>query len=70
MLRWLIQRNFVVIPKSIHKERMRENIDIFDFCLDEADMAQIKSLDTGKSTVYDEMDPKIAMSIGQVKIHD
>lgn len=70
MLRWLNQRGIVVIPKSVHKERMKENLDIFDFQLDDDDMATIKGLDTGKSTIYDEMDPNIAKFIGSYKIHE
>lgn len=70
MLRWLLDRDIVVIPKSVHKERMQENIDVFDFQLDEEDAAQIKALDTKKSTIYDEMDPKIAAFIATHKIHD
>ena len=69
MLRWLIQRNIVVIPKSVHKERIAQNLDVFDFVLDENDMSKIRTLDTGKSPIYDEMDPKMALYIGQVKIH-
>lgn len=49
ILRWLIQRNVVVIPKSVHKERMIENFNIFDFELSEDDMNRIKTMDTGKS---------------------
>ena len=49
ILRWLIQRNIVAIPKSVHKERMIENFNIFDFELSEDDMNKIKSMDTGKS---------------------
>lgn len=70
MLRWLLQRGIVVIPKTVHKQRMEENIQVFDFALDDADMQQIQSLDTGRSTIYDEMNPQMAMAIGQVKIHD
>ncbi len=70
MLRWLIQRNVVVIPKTIHKERMADNFNVFDFFLDEIDMERIKELDTGKSPIYDEMDPKMAFYIGQLKIHE
>ena len=70
MLRWLLQRDIAVIPKSVRKERMQENFDVFDFELTPADMEAIRTLDTGKSTIYDEMDPHVAMTIGQVKIHD
>lgn len=70
MLRWLLQRDIAVIPKSVRKERMKENFDVFGFELKEEDMQKIKELDTRKSTIYDEMDPKIALSIGQMKIHE
>ena len=49
ILRWLIQRNIVAIPKSVHKDRMIENFNIFDFELSSDDMNKIKSMDTGKS---------------------
>lgn len=70
MLRWLLTRGIVVIPKSVHKNRMEENLNVFDFALDDEDMVKIQALDTGKSTIYDEMNPKMALSIGQIKIHD
>ncbi|MBE6421917.1 aldo/keto reductase [Succinivibrio dextrinosolvens] len=70
MLRWLIQRNIPVIPKSSHKERIISNFDIFDFKLDEEDLLNIQKLDTKRSTIYDEMNPDIAMGIGSHKIHD
>lgn len=70
MLRWLIQRNIPVIPKSSHKDRIISNIDIFDFKLDEEDLLSIQKLDTKKSTIYDEMNPDIAIGIGNHKIHD
>ena len=70
MLRWLIERGVVVIPKSAHKERMEENIKVFDFALDANDMEKIRTLDTKKSTIYDEMDPEMALAIGRHTIHD
>ena len=48
-LRFLIQSDVVVIPKSTHKERMEQNLDVFDFSLSEADMEAIRTLDEGKS---------------------
>ncbi|MBP5243898.1 MAG: aldo/keto reductase [Succinivibrio sp.] len=70
MLRWLLQRNIPVIPKSSHKERIISNFDIFDFKLDDEELLSIKKLDTKKSTIYDEMNPDIAISIGSHRIHD
>jgi 2,5-diketo-D-gluconate reductase A len=56
MLRWLIQRGVVVIPKSVHKNRMEENIDVFDFELTAAEMAQIAMIDTNESQFFDHHD--------------
>ena len=70
MLRWLLQRGIAVIPKTVRKARMEENIAIFDFALDGADMQRIATLDTGRSTIYDEMDPNMAIGIGRHTIHD
>jgi diketogulonate reductase-like aldo/keto reductase len=70
MLRWLIQRNIPVIQKSSHKERIISNFNIFDFRLDEEDLLNIQKLDTKRSTIYDEMNPDIAIGIGSHKIHD
>ena len=52
-LRWLLQRGVIIIPKSTHKERMAENLNIFDFELTADDMARIQTLDTGKSLFFD-----------------
>lgn len=59
MLRWAIQRNIVVIPKSTHYERMVENIDVFDFTLDDEDMEKIKELDRKQSSFFSHTDPSI-----------
>ena len=53
VLRWLIQREVVVIPKSVRRERMAENFDVFDFELTAADLEQIAALDTGASVFFD-----------------
>ena len=55
-LRWLLQRGVIIIPKSTHKERMAQNLDILDFELSADDMTQIKTLDTGKSLFFDHHD--------------
>lgn len=64
ILRWLIQREVVAIPKSVKKERMAENIDIFDFELSLEDMDVISILDTKKSVFFDHRDPEIVKWIG------
>lgn len=53
VLRWMIQRQVVVIPKSVRPERMAENIDVFDFALSDDEMARIADLDTGRSLFFD-----------------
>jgi 2,5-diketo-D-gluconate reductase A len=57
VLRWLTQRQVVVIPKSVRPERMAENLDIFDFELTNEQIAQIAGLDTGASLFFDHRDP-------------
>jgi len=59
-LRWMIQRNVVVIPKTVHKDRMAENFDVFDFALDATDMETIATMDTGASVFLDHRDYEIA----------
>ena len=56
-LRFLIQSNVVVIPKSTHKERMEQNFDVFDFSLSAEDMAAIQKLDEGESLFFSHYDP-------------
>lgn len=63
ILRWLLQRGIVVIPKSVHKARMRENIDVFDFELSSADMQLMASLDKNESQFFDHRDPLAIESI-------
>lgn len=58
-LRWLIQRGVIIIPKSVHVERMKQNLDIFDFSLSDEDMKEIARLDTGKSLFFDHHDPEV-----------
>jgi len=64
ILRWLTQRGVVVIPKSVRKDRIAENINVFDFKLAAEDMDAISKLDTGKSLFFDHRDPAIVKWIG------
>lgn len=68
-LRWNIQRGVVVIPKSTHVERIKANIDVFDFELTPADMAEINALDLGHSEIVDHTDPAFVKMIHSLKIH-
>lgn len=58
-LRWLMQRGISVLPKSVHKERMAENFNVFDFTLGEQDMQKIAALDKGQSSFLDHRDPQV-----------
>jgi 2,5-diketo-D-gluconate reductase A len=64
VLRWLIQRDVVVIPKSTRPERMTQNLDVFDFDLTDDEMARIAALDTGASVFFDHDDPAIVEWLG------
>lgn len=66
VLRWLIQRGVVVIPKSVRPERMTENLDVFDFELSPQEMAAIADLDTGKSLFFDHRDPEAVARLSGV----
>jgi len=59
VLRWLIQRDVVALAKSVRRERMAENLNVFDFSLDADEMAKIASLETGESSFFSHRDPKI-----------
>ena len=57
ILRWLLQRGVVCIPKSTHRDRMEQNFDVFDFALGDDEMVAIAALDTGRSAFFDHHDP-------------
>jgi len=68
ILRWLTQRGVVVIPKSVHKERIIANFNIFDFELSPEDMDAIVSLDMKKSLFFDHRDPEMVKWLGNRKL--
>ncbi|GMK39751.1 2,5-diketo-D-gluconic acid reductase [Paenibacillus sp. CCS19] len=68
VLRWLVQREVVVIPKSVRKERIVENIDIFNFELSSEDIEQISTLDTKESLFLSYHDPKFAKLLGTLRV--
>ncbi|MET3548359.1 diketogulonate reductase-like aldo/keto reductase [Paenibacillus favisporus] len=68
VLRWLVQREVVVIPKSVKKERIVENFNIFDFELSADDIEQISTLDTRESLFLSYRDPEVAKMMGNWKI--
>jgi 2,5-diketo-D-gluconate reductase A len=67
ILRWLTQRGVVAIPKSVHKERIIENLNIFDFELSQEDIERITILDTKKSCFFSHNDPKMVKLLSTVK---
>ena len=69
-LRWNVQRGVTVIPKSVHKERMEQNMAIWDFQLSNEDMAEIAGLDIGHSEIVDHSDPKFVQMLHQLKVHE
>jgi 2,5-diketo-D-gluconate reductase A len=69
VLRWLIQRDVVVIPKSVRPERMAENFDVFDFTLTDDEMTRIAGMDTATSAFFDHRDPAMVSQLGNVRIN-
>ena len=69
-LRWNIQRGVVVIPKSVHKNRMEQNFDVFDFELSAEDMEKIKTMDIGHSEIIGHTDPALIKSLHAYKVHE
>lgn len=70
ILRWLIQRGVVAIPKSVRRERMAENFDILGFQLSTEDMESIKTLDTKSSAFFDHRDPAMVKWLGERKLNN
>ena len=69
-LRWNVQRGVVIIPKSVRRERMAENFDIWNFRLTDAEMSEIDTLDLGHSEIIDHFSPKTAKWLNGWKIHE
>lgn len=70
IIRWLIQRGVVVIPKSVRKERMVENIHVFDFEISTEDMQAIATLDTNQSLFFDHRDPNMVKWLSERKLEE
>ncbi len=68
ILRWLIQREVVVIPKSVHRERIVENFNVFDFELNREDMDAIATLDRKVTSFFDHRDPEMVKWLSSMKI--
>ena len=69
-LRWNVQRGVVVIPKTVHKERMEQNFNIWDFALSSEEMEKIEALDTGRSGIVDHNSPAFIRMLHNLKIHE
>ena len=69
-LRWNVQRGVVVIPKSVHKERIEQNMNIWDFQLSDEDMTEIAKLDIGHSEIVDHSDPAFVKMLHSLKVHE
>ena len=69
-LRWNTQRGVSILPKSVHAERIAVNFDIWDFALNEAEMAEIAKLDLGHSEIVNHDDPAFVKWLHELRIHD
>lgn len=69
-LRWNVQRGVVVIPKSVHRDRMEQNMDIWNFALSDEDMAEIAKLDLGRSEIVDHFSPTFVKALHGMKLHN
>lgn len=69
-LRWNVQRGVVVIPKSVHKDRMEQNMNIWNFELSEEDMNEIAKLDIGHSEIVNHDDPNFVKMLHGLKVHE
>jgi 2,5-diketo-D-gluconate reductase A len=67
IVRWLTQRGVIAIPKSVRKERIAENFNVFDFQLSNDDMSAIAKLDTGQSAFFDHRDPAMVKTLSSYK---
>jgi len=68
VLRWVVQRGIVALATSVRKERMEENLRVFDFAIDEAEMARIAQLDTGQSSFFSHRDPVMVKWISERRL--
>lgn len=69
ILRWNMERGIVAIPKSVHKNRMEENFAVWDFKLDDEDMADIARMD-GQHSLADLNNPELVHALHNLKVHD
>ena len=67
IVRWLTQRGVVAIPKSVRRDRIEENFQVFDFDLTPANMQAIASLDSGTSSFFDHRDPTMVKMLGEAQ---
>lgn len=67
VLRWLIQREVVAIPKTVRRERMEQNFDVFDFALTDEEMGRIAAMDTGASLFFDHRNPAMVSWLNSVR---